>query len=95
MRRDNATILHYFSAKCKRVTSRLLAAEIHALDMCFEHPVVVPELVSEMLDGDVSREAYVHLMTFLDVISKTGEDEGAEGPILHKRISRELRLRRA
>lgn len=70
--KGQCNILHYSSSKYKRVTRTVISAETHALVLLFDHAFVVRDMVSEMVNHDVSLEAYVHSKTFFEVLAKQG-----------------------
>lgn len=67
-----ANIIHYGSSQCKRVTRSILAAEIHALVLAYDHAYVIRHTLIEILGRNVKLEAYVDSRSVFDVIAKDG-----------------------
>lgn len=67
-----ANIIHYASNRCKRVTGSVLASEIQALVAGFALAYVILHLMQELLNRDISLEAYMDNRTVFDVIAKDG-----------------------
>lgn len=67
---DNANLIHFSSARCRRVTRSVMAAELHALVLAFDFGFVIREMVAEVLQRDVAIEALVDSKTVFDVVAK-------------------------
>lgn len=68
----NANVVHYSSARCKRVTRSVMAAELHALILAFDYGFVLREMLKEVLRRDVKLEALIDSKTVFDVVAKDG-----------------------
>jgi hypothetical protein len=69
---DNANIVHYGIAKCKRVTRSVMASELHGLVLRFDNAYFVKTMISELLNGDVPIDAFIDSKTVFDTIVKLG-----------------------
>jgi hypothetical protein len=74
-----ANIVHYGSAKCRRVTRSVMAAELHGLVLGFDHAYVVQTIVSGIMGRDIALDAYIDSKTVFDTVTKLG-------PTLEKRL---------
>jgi hypothetical protein len=68
--KNNANIVHYASRRCTRVTRRVLAAELYALVLGFDHSVLVREICTEILERAVSIDGMIDSHTLFDIVTR-------------------------
>jgi hypothetical protein len=56
---DKANIVHYDSAKFKRVTRSVMASELHGLVLEFDHAYFLKTMIYEFLNRDVPIDAFI------------------------------------
>jgi hypothetical protein len=65
----NANIVHFGSQKCKRITRSVMAAELHALIVCFDNEIIIRQMISEILRREIPIDVYIDSKTVFDMIS--------------------------
>jgi hypothetical protein len=68
--KNNANIVHYASRRCTRVTRSVLAAELYALVLGFDHSVLVREICTEILERAVSIDGMIDSQTLFDIVTR-------------------------
>ena len=67
---DNASIIHYGSWKCHRVTRSVLGAEIYAFSHCLDHVLAFAHDLSTMLQRKVKTVVLTDSKCLFDTITK-------------------------
>jgi hypothetical protein len=68
--KNNANIVHYASRRCTRVTRSVLAAELYALVLGFDHSVLEREICTEILERTVSIDGMIDSQTLFDIVTR-------------------------
>jgi hypothetical protein len=68
--KNNANIVHYASRRCTRVTRSVLAAELYALVLGFDHSVLVREICTEILERAISIDGMIASQTLFDIVTR-------------------------
>lgn len=63
-------IVHYPSNRCKLITCSLLAAELPALVLAFDHVNMLRAIVTGVLEKDMRINYYVDSKTLCDIVAK-------------------------
>lgn len=67
-----ANIVHYGPNRFKRISRKVMAAEVHGLVLSFDYAYILRDLVSEIIGGKVTIEAFVDSKTLFNVVAKDG-----------------------
>ncbi len=67
---DNASIIHYGSWKCKRVTRSVLGAEVYAFSNCLHFVLVFAHDLSSILSRKVFTVVFTDSKCLFDTITK-------------------------
>lgn len=68
---NNANIVHYGSARCRRVTRSVLAAEVHGLVYGFDSAIVAKNMLEEILGKQLRIYGIVDSRTLLNIVVKS------------------------
>jgi hypothetical protein len=67
--KNNGNIVHYTSRRCTRVTRSVLAAELYALVLGFDHSNLVREIYTEILERAVPIDGMIDSQTLFDIVT--------------------------
>jgi hypothetical protein len=68
--KSNANIVHYANMSCTRGTRSVLAAELYALVLGFDHSILVCEIFTEILERAVPIDGMIDSQTLYEIVAR-------------------------